>query len=301
MKLLEHQHINKKKWDKTLASSSFPFVYAASWYLDAVHPGWQAIADENYTCLFPVPVKKRSAITYAIKPFFTQQLGWFGNPTPAKEKETIALLEKNFRYIDFSIRTRPPVNEKKWQVKENINYELNLTPGYEKISKKYSENCRRNLKKSLKNGHSACEDLSMDEMIKLFKRTKGRELKEMTSAHYKIIRSVYEAAEKKNAAFITGIKNKNGKLISAVLFIHWENRIYHLFSASDEEGKRSGAAPAVIDHCIKKFAGTTTILDFEGSNVAGLARFYSGFGSERKMYYSMRYNNLPFFLKWLKK
>lgn len=301
MKLIANKEIDKTKWDEVIAGSDHPFLYAFSWYLDIVHPQWQALVDEEYKLLFPVPSKRKKGIHYVIKPFFTQQLGWFGKSSLKKEMDTIALLENNFKYVDFSIHNKSNAIKGKWNEKENANYELHLNPSYASLTKKYNENCKRNLKKSGKSGHRFSENISMAELIKLFKQTKGTELKEMSKEHYRIINEIYASANENKAAFINGIKNSNGKLISAVLFIHWQNRIYHLFSATSEEGKKTGAAFAIIDECIKKYCGKKIILDFEGSNIAGLARFYSGFGAERKNYFSIKYNNLPFYLKWLKK
>jgi len=300
MKLITHKEIDKKKWDTAVSDSGYSYLYAYSWYLDIVHPGWQAIIADDYSTVFPVPSKKKSGISYVIKPRFTQQLGWFGKFNAAIEKNTLQLLEKNFRYIDFSIHSKITLSGK-WKIKENSNYELGLNSSFAKLTDKFNENCKRNLKKSVKSGNNFCEDLPIEELIKLFRLTKGKELKEISADHYRIIKEIYNSGAGKKAASVSGIKNKDGKLISAVLFIHWKNRIYYLFSASDEEGKKSGAAFTVIEQCVKKYSGNKIILDFEGSDIAGLARFYSGFGAERKKYFTIKYNNLPFYLKWLKK
>ena len=55
--------------------------------------------------------------------------------------------------------------------------------------------------------------------------------------------------------------------------------------------------PWMIDQFIRENAGTSSTLDFEGSNDANLGRFYAGFGSARVTYYRYRRNNLPFLLK----
>jgi hypothetical protein len=56
----------------------------------------------------------------------------------------------------------------------------------------------------------------------------------------------------------------------------------------------------LIDKFIQEHAGEKIILDFEGSNLPGLARFYKGFGSDDFVYLQVRKNNLPKLVRWLK-
>ena len=42
---LEHNQIDKKKWDATVEECGN--IYAYSWYLDIVHPGWEALVEED--------------------------------------------------------------------------------------------------------------------------------------------------------------------------------------------------------------------------------------------------------------
>jgi hypothetical protein len=57
----------------------------------------------------------------------------------------------------------------------------------------------------------------------------------------------------------------------------------------------------LIDEFIKKYSEKNLILDFEGSNMEGIARFYQGFGATDCEYLSITFNHLPFPLKFFKK
>jgi hypothetical protein len=52
---------------------------------------------------------------------------------------------------------------------------------------------------------------------------------------------------------------------------------------------------------INRFSGTKTILDFEGSDIPGIKRFFKGFGSKEEKYYFVKWNRLPFPFNKLKK
>jgi hypothetical protein len=42
------------------------------------------------------------------------------------------------------------------------------------------------------------------------------------------------------------------------------------------------------------------ILDFEGSEIPGIARFFKSFGAEKFHYYRLKMNRLPWFIKLIK-
>jgi hypothetical protein len=43
------------------------------------------------------------------------------------------------------------------------------------------------------------------------------------------------------------------------------------------------------------------MLDFEGSDIATVARFYAGFGAQQENYPVLQLNRLPWLFRWLKK
>jgi hypothetical protein len=57
----------------------------------------------------------------------------------------------------------------------------------------------------------------------------------------------------------------------------------------------------LIDTYIGQNAGKEMTLDFEGSNIPGIARFYKGFGALPQTYYSLHQNRLPKLLQIFKK
>ena len=56
----------------------------------------------------------------------------------------------------------------------------------------------------------------------------------------------------------------------------------------------------IIDTFIKDHADSGRILDFEGSNIPSVARFFGGFGAQAEIYQSVSFNRLPSTLTRLK-
>jgi hypothetical protein len=62
-----------------IARSFNGIVYAYSWYLDIVSPGWDALVKDDYKSVMPLTWRKKYGIKYLYQPFFTQQLGVFSS------------------------------------------------------------------------------------------------------------------------------------------------------------------------------------------------------------------------------
>jgi len=49
---LEHEAIDKKKWDDCINNSMADRIYALSWYLDSLCPQWEALVVDEYEAVF---------------------------------------------------------------------------------------------------------------------------------------------------------------------------------------------------------------------------------------------------------
>jgi hypothetical protein len=83
---------------------------------------------------------------------------------------------------------------------------------------------------------------------------------------------------------ITGAIGGPNQLLAGLVIAEIEGRSVLLFSATERRNENYGALPWLIDHYIRSHSGAHRILDFEGSNDPGLARFYKGFGASETSY-----------------
>jgi len=68
----------------------------------------------------------------------------------------------------------------------------------------------------------------------------------------------------------------------------FKDRFTYLIPVSNEQGKKDSAMFYLVDHLIRQTAGQDKILDFEGSSIHGVARFYRGFGAENQPYHIIK-------------
>ena len=176
---------------------------------------------------------------------------------------------------------------------------LHLPADYEKIYKEYSENVKRNLKKAIKNNLRVETFISPEEIVALFKRTKGNELELFQPTHYQLLIRLMNTclAQEKGTTIAV---YKGTELYAAAFFMHSNNRFTYLKSGITNEGKESGAMHFLMDRFIQLNAGKDKMLDFGGSSVESVARFYKSFGAKDCVYLQLENGILFKLLKWFK-
>lgn len=297
IKHLKHKEIDKLKWDEQIDKSQNATLYAQSWYLDIVCPGWEALVNEDFSIFMPLPIKLKYGFKYLTQPFYSQQLGVF----------TISELNKSdfYRFIESIPYKfyRLQLNKSNCfdfpKVDLKPNFVLKLNKPYDELQNAFGKNCKRNVKKSINENQSFVDNTSPEDFLKFvetnlaFKPIKG------VMPILKLI--IKESVSNGSAMIFSAIEKDSDKLLAAVFLISWKNSFYYLMPASSEKGKEYNSMFFIVDQLIQKHSETEKILDFEGSSIEGVARFYKGFGAESEYYPILNQNNLIFPLNKLLK
>jgi len=300
---LKHKQIDKTKWDRCIDQSINPIVYAQAWYLDRVCKGWDALVYGDYEAVMPLTHAKKYGIKYLYQPFFTQQLGVFMKPGTDRQLVNMFLLSipYEFRFVDISLNKSNELQLPEFQVLRYSNFELKMDRSYSEIENGYSKNTTRNIKKALQHGLNVSYEVKPGELIELFKANIGRDLTHMMEGHYENLKQIMDFSLKENKAILCGVRNSEGNLSAGAFFIQSYDSYIFLFSATNAQSKANGAMFLIVDQLIRDHSEKIRVLDFEGSNVASLARFYKSFGSDEFNYLRIKRNRLPWILKLLKK
>jgi hypothetical protein len=117
-----------------------------------------------------------------------------------------------------------------------------------------------------------------------------------------ILESLLTRAKSENALKFWMIQDSTSKeILAGVVFLLWNNRAYYLVPASSEAGKNHQSMTLAVDLFIQSNANSNLVLDFEGSSMPGISRFYEGFGAINKKYSVLTKNDLPTLIKKLSK
>jgi hypothetical protein len=296
-----HINIDKDKWDVAVDKAANGLIYAKSWYLDIVSPGWEALTDENYKTIMPLTWREKIGIKYLYPPFFTQQLGVFSedNIGDATVLHFLNAIPLDFRFIEIQLNHKNKFSSPDFKTSERLTHHLNLNQSYDQIAKIYSENLKRNLKKANQNNIQSTPDFRNETLIDLFRNTRGKDLRTLKSSDYEILKNLLAECEKRNLLTKLGVKINN-ELAAGVLFLKSNQEYILIFSAVNDVARETGAMSFLIDSFIQRHQNESMNLDFEGSMDKNLARFYKNFGADEVVYLQIKKNRLPLYLRWLK-
>ncbi len=288
---LTHNQIDKKKWDATIAECGN--IYAFSWYLDIVHPQWEALVEGDYQAVMPITGGKKFGINYLFQPYFVQQLGVFSKQplTQEKTESFLKAIPSKYRFAEIRLNESNTFEKEVQGVEYHRNVLLDLNQDYESIHANYHQNTKRNLAKAKNNNLQLTNMVVPNQVVALFTANRGALLDKWGDAEYARLTALTEKAINYNHAFILGVTEEGfEELVCAAIFMKTAKRITFLFSGQNQAGKDRQAMTFLLDQVIQNHANQPVVFDFEGSDDDNLARFYLGFGGQEVKYPSYTYN-----------
>ena len=298
MAILDRGQIDTQKWDEVIAQSPAETLYAYSWYLDAATANWSALIMGNYQFAMPLVWKRKLGLRYLYQPFYSQQLGVFSKEfvDPILIKNILSTLRKKYRFASINFNSSNLVgDENPFTVADKTNYVLDLRPGYESLHDSYSTNAKRNIKKALDLNERVSKEISIREFV-AFKR--NNDVIKRTEKEYQWLVTLLESIRKLSTGKVYATREE-GTIIAAAFFGFCKTKAIYLVSASNDRGKEGRAMFRIVDEFIREHSGSELILDFEGSNIPNVARFFTGFGAVPEIYQNVGFSRLPGFVtRW---
>ncbi len=272
---ISHKNINREKYQRCILNAINYRIYAEDWYLDIVtEKSWDCLVYNDYEAVMPLPYRKKFFIKYIAQPMFCQQLGVFYAQEIPKEIFTIfeKTLHKNIvRAYHFNEE-----NTESYQPKGSYrnNFVLNIARDYQEIFSGFGKNRKYDLKN--KSEVKISDDIEFNTINQFFEKEYNH-----LKINKKILENLIITASKKNKITQKSIVQFN-KIIASVLFLKNNERIIYLISLREKSKKSSREISILINDIIieQKYA----MLDFEGSEIKGIANFYRSFGAEKKRY-----------------
>ncbi len=266
---LKHSEINFEKYNNCIEQSLQSRIYALSWYLSIVSPGWELLMADDYSYVMPIPIKKKFLLSRnIIQSSGCQQLGIFST------KEIDAQIFTEF--IDAipakSFDLRFNSNNFFQHPKSGIctNYILDLNQSYDNIRTKYKKERVRILE--------TAQDVVFEksDKIEFYWDFISENCNSNRDSHnLKKFESIFKEASDRRLLEVQVVKDTANRLKASVCLIKWRKRLYYLFPASVQQQSLS----YLLDECILKYANNELILDFVASSSPVTARFIESFGA----------------------
>jgi hypothetical protein len=290
--VVKYNQLNENQKERIANKLANGSLYQQLWFV-------KCLTDEQFylfiygdlEALLMIPYRKKMGITYAYRPLFLQQNTFFGDYT--KYEYLIKALQNTIKYGDITL-DQLPSKHKFLQISSRKNYELSLEKSYIELKQNFSKNHKRNINKSKELILREVDNIT--DLLKIFKGEK------QTSLTNKLLKDIHQTIQKlvQNPKIKPHLKIVNcyseNQVVGAFLLLIFNNRIYYLLGTSVKKNTNLSdkALYRLFDELIQNHAETNTILDFEGSDLSGVARFFKGFGAKETSYYAVKWNELPF-------
>lgn len=300
LKHLKHKEIDYEKWNQCVESAVNSRVYATAWFLDRTAVIWDALIYNDYEYVMPLPVKQKFGIHFLYQPPYCQQLGIFPPPPGPIASEFFSYALKVFNYADFQINSlNLPGNDlENVEIISRKNFLLHLGTEYDVLSSAFSQYTSRNIFRAKDNQLNFVEGLRLEDYMAFKKRNTPVKI---SASGLKKLKSIIAYSQYKGIGETLGVYSAENELCAAAFFCRWKERVIYLNAVSSTMGKKNRAMFLLINHLIESSANKNLILDFEGSMLPGVARFFEGFGATTETYYQLKFNRLPAIFKWIKK
>ena len=308
LKYLQHNQINKLKWDTCVEAAPQRIVYALTWYLDVVAPGWAALVleqEEQYKAVMPLPEARKFGLQYVFQPFFCPQLGILST-TKISPDSFFQALRKQYVFISnycFNTNNLDLLNTTPdLEIKQFYTHHLDLAAGYEQIFNGYSRDRKLNLKRAQKARLKIVESTDIKPIIRLFREdAESRIYGGVNPETYLSLERLYTQLQARGLATLLYTQTPTGEIDAGCLFIIYAGKIIYIFNAASKAGRRRNGRSLIIDALIRKYAGQPFIFDFESPpTVASIIRVYHGFGSKPVPYDALQLNRLPKPIRFIK-
>ncbi len=299
-RLLKRKHINDEKWNACIDRNS-ELPYALTWYLDCVAENWSALVLRDYEAVFPIVWKKKFAITVVYNPFFCQQLGVFtDNDHPMFDATCLRFLQRKFLYSDVNLHYNSIAESSKlFSIRQN--FVLPLNQEYEKIKEGYSKNTQRNLTKTKLHHVYTAPFTDAYLFAGYYEKYSAVGIKGYARKHTIALEQLIKESVKRGMGKMVAAYSVEGNPpVALAFFLRYKNRIFNLAPITFKESRETGAMSFILDELIREHSNSDVVLDFEGSSVESIGRFYRGFGAKSQNFWNYHHTLFDTFLQPLK-
>lgn len=241
---------------------------------------------DDYRVVMPLPVgRELLKILQLQRAPFTQQSGPFGNVQNGDLAALLAALPRRVIQLTLPLNERVEAKEipDGFKVRERTNLVLDISPDQEQIRQGFSKTLRKKLRR-----YPELELLpaEVDTVIEIYRASSGKRAG-LNDGHYRKMRALIQACQTQGIAKLYRIE-ENDKTLAAGFFPNYKGRTINLFAGSTAAGFEHDGMARLLDAVIREHRGPGALLDFEGSDIPGVADFFRSFGAQERKYLQIK-------------
>ncbi|MEA2043454.1 MAG: hypothetical protein U9N85_13010 [Bacteroidota bacterium] len=250
LRFVNHKAIDFEKWNRLIASSVNGRIFAYSWYLNIVAPGWDALIRGDYDLVVPLPRKKIPVKQFVVPPYTNQLSLYSRKRIEQQEFETVFKKIREYAFLgkiesDFEYKNTIPG----YRTSKKYVYQIDMVDSYENIKKNYSPKLMNRLSELKKEKYSFVTSMSMLK-IRDFANRQGNTLSKKSKGIFKLL---VVSLLRKNLLVSVGMFDRHNALVSCALLVKGHNEFNLIYFEAIDGIHRETATLGSIDFILRKF------------------------------------------------
>jgi hypothetical protein len=219
-------------------------------------------------------------------------LGAFSPDKPAANAiiEFLDYMPEVFRLTDLNVGQK--VEYPGYKVTEKSNYELSLSPHFEKLWDSYTPECRKYISTASKKGYVISGNVSPEELMSIYPGNLGFSLRGVKSNDYDRLLDLIRYCLSNGKGSILGVRTPRKKLVYGIFMIKIPGSITIVLESNTARSVEKHIGFLVINEIIKENSTIASRLDFAGTWDRSAVPVGKSFGGKNIPYYRIFRNRL---------
>ncbi|MGK0413620.1 MAG: hypothetical protein ACJA1B_001828 [Polaribacter sp.] len=298
---IKRNDLEELKYNSCIDKAIQSRIFAYSWYLDIVADHWDVLVLGDYKAVMPIPWRKKFGIKYVYPPFWLLELGVFSSDETVDIDAFFKVLFDNFKAAETRLNTDNSAQESNHFLVAKQMQSLSMKEGYETVFKGFRKDRRKDLRKAEKAYLNEKWNDNTKKLITLFRKNVGLRTPNIVNKDYDVLRNLMQICIEKRVGEVLSVYNKEDALVASGFFLKHKSVVTILVSSTDFNHRKNGENTFLIDRAIFKFQKNYNVFNFGGSSMKSIANYFLSFGAQTHNYKQIKYNNLPFLVKLLKR
>jgi len=308
--VISGSEINASDWDAFVAQSPQGNIYHVHAYLTNLPGHWEAVVlrdGDGIVAALPYIPNTKWGITYARQPHFTQYFGILLARRSEQvykdlefQKKAITLihdgLPPKLRFVDLyfapEFRYDLPLIWSGWKMQLRFTYWVDISGGYPAFLQACASHVRREVKKADQAGLRVEQENNPEQVVAILKAAKPEAVRQIAASSFAALcQNARHFYAQGNSCCLIGYDGDQ-PVAGIIYFFFGEKMIYYQGSTLPAY-KNTGIMTKIIAESVRLYSHQYRILDFDGSMIEPIERFFRGFGA-----YPVRYGHFTLNRLW---
>ncbi len=260
-----YQELNFSKWDRCIDTAYNREIYAYSWVLNSVTNHWDALIENDYEKVMPLPISSFMGKSFIYQPMMAPELGIF-SPEPVHKNtinKFISLVFEKHKYAELPFNKFLETNLSIAKYKLKQSFDLDLISPYQKTFANFTNEAKRKIRFAEDSGLFISKGLVPNQMLRFHRDIKIPFLQKFNNPFYSKLRRLISLSIQNSAGESFGVYTHENNLCSLGFIIKTNDRIVLYFVTSDNFGLKKNTTWFLINHIIRVYSERNITLRFE--------------------------------------